>query len=59
MMEKYGVSNTKDLQEQELKQVKARLSELSSSHEKTAADTQETEELEKRAIELQIAIAEH
>ena len=58
-MEKYGVSDAKELQEQELKQVQSRLSELRSSHEKTASDTQEIERLEKRANELQVEIAQH
>jgi hypothetical protein len=57
-MEKLGVSDAKELQKKELKQVKTQLGTLNSSLEKTADQTQETERLEKRAVELQIEIAE-
>jgi len=57
-MEKLGVSNAKELQEKELEQVSKQLTTLNSSMEKTAHETQETERLEKRAVELQISIAE-
>lgn len=57
-MEKFGVSDVKDLQEKELEQVKKDLTNLGSRMEKTADQTQETERLEKRAVELQISIAE-
>lgn len=57
-MEKYGVNSKVDLQKEELKQVQGQLSKLSSPMQKTATQTQETERLEKRAIELQVAIAE-
>jgi hypothetical protein len=60
-MEKVGVSNKVELQKRELSQVKMKLASLnikSQSLEKTAEQTQETERLEKRAIELQVEIAE-
>ena len=57
-MEKFGVNNKVGQQQRELKQVKGKLSSLNGSMQKTAAQTQETERLEKRAIELQVAIAE-
>ena len=57
-MEKLGVSDAKELQEQELAQVRKQLEKLGTSMEKTADQTQETERLEKRAVELQISIAE-
>ena len=61
-MEKVGVSDVKEQQEKELAQVKEKLvtSKIGVSPflEKTAEQTQETERLEKRAIELQISIAE-
>lgn len=57
-MEKLGVSDAKELQERELALVKRQLTTLGSSMEKTADQTQETERLEKRAVELQIEIAE-
>ena len=55
--EKYGVSDRKQLQEGELRQVMARLRELRNSHEKTAAETQEVERLELRASELKASIS--
>ena len=51
-MDKYGVSSVTDLQKQELETVRGRLRELRSSHEKTAAETQEVERLETRESEL-------
>lgn len=57
-MEKYGVNDKSELQRRELDEVKGRLAALGASHEKTASDTQEVERLEKRALELQIEIAD-
>lgn len=57
-MEKFGVDDKTALQKQELDEVKGKLATLAASHEKTASDTQEVERLEKRAVELQIEIAD-
>jgi hypothetical protein len=57
-IEKYAVSNVKELQEKELTQVSDRLKELGQSHEKTASQTQETERLSTRESELKIALAD-
>lgn len=57
-MEKYAVSDRKELQETELTQVKARIKELGQSHEKTASETQEFERLDQRKAELLIALAD-
>jgi hypothetical protein len=51
-MEKYGVSDKEELQEQELRQVKSRLKVLRNSLEKTAAETEEVQRLEVRESEL-------
>jgi len=56
-MEKYGVSDVKKQQEQELRGLKSRLRTLRSTHEKTAAETQEIGQLEDRAAALRAAIA--
>lgn len=57
-MEKYAVSDKKDLQEKELTQVQTRLKDLGQSHEKTASDTQEAQRLEVRESELKVALAD-
>jgi len=57
-IEKYAVSNVKELQEKELTEVKGRIKELGQSHEKTASETQEAERLDTRKAELIIAIAD-
>jgi hypothetical protein len=56
-MEKYGVSDRRTLQEQELRTVKARLRSLRNSLEKTAADTEEVRQLEIREAELSTELA--
>lgn len=58
-MEKYGVSNVKKLQEEELAAAKVRLILLQGSNEKTASETQEAVTLEARIVELRAAIARH
>lgn len=57
-IEKYGVSNVKELQETELREVKGRLRGLRGSLEKTAAETQEIEHLEKRETDIRAALAD-
>ena len=55
-MEKYGVSDKKKLQEDELKFIKSHLKEKRASLEKTAAQTQEIEQLELRESELTLEL---
>jgi hypothetical protein len=55
-MEKYGVSDKKELQEKELQTVQSRLKVLRSSHEKTADQTQEVEQLERRESEISVEL---
>jgi len=55
-MEKYGVEDKKLLQEQELREVKARLREVRSTLDKTAEPTPELKELEQREHELTVEL---
>jgi len=57
-MEKFGVSDVAAQQKKELNEIGDALAKLEGVLEKTASDTQEIERLEKRAVELQIAIAD-
>jgi len=56
-MDKYGVSDVKAQQEQELRELKSRLRHLRSAHEKTATETQEIGQLEQRESALRAAIS--
>ena len=57
-MEKYGVSDRVELQRKELAQVRARLTELRNSNEKTASATEELTKLQNRETDLIVSLAE-
>lgn len=57
-MEKYGVSDRAALQRKELAQVRAKISKLRNSDEKTAAVTNELVELQRRESDLIASLAE-
>ena len=56
MMDKYAVSDVARLQKAELLEVRAKLNELRSSNEKTAAASDEIDRLTLREAELHIAL---
>lgn len=55
-MEKIGVNNLADQQKEELHNVQEQIKKLDSSHEKTASDTQKSEQLHLRSDELKDAL---
>ena len=57
-MEKYGVSDRKELQRKELLKAKSRLATLRGSSEKTASETQEIVQVEARINELKMELAD-